>query len=92
MSNENYRLCIIIGLVTDGEDYRINSTTVSLAAGKMSKSFTINIINDDITECDETINLTLSVSASTCGAVNGTNDTAEVVIQQDDGRRSFISD
>ena len=46
----------------------------------MSKSFTINIINDNITECDETFKLTLSVPASTCGAVNGETDTTEVTI------------
>ena len=84
----------LLDFVTDGsgEDYRIDSTTVSIAAGEMSKSFTLNIINDETAECDETFNLTLSVSVSTCGAINGANDTAEVVIQHDDGRRSFIID
>ena len=82
----------LLGFVTDGKDYRRDSTAVSIASGEISKSFTIYIINDDITECDETFNLTLSVPASTCEAVNGTTNTAEVVIQHDDGRRSFICD
>ena len=74
-----------INFITDGEDYRATSITVSVAAEEMSKSFTIDIINDDITECDETFKLTLSVPASTCRAVNGATDTTEVTIGDDDG-------
>ena len=33
-----------------------------------------------MTECNETFKLTLSVPASTCGAVNGERDTTEVII------------
>ena len=73
-------------LITDGMDYRINSTTDSVAAGEMSKSFTINIINDDITECNETFNLTLSFI--TCGVVSGKTDTTEVTIK--DKSRSSV--
>ena len=51
----------------------------------MSKSFTINIINDSIAECDETFKLTLSVPASACGAVNGATDITEVTIK-DNGK------
>ena len=51
----------------------------------MSKSFTINIINDSITECDETFKLILNVPASACGAVNGETDTTEVTIK-DNGK------
>ena len=47
----------------------------------MSKSFTINIINDNITECDETVKLTFSVPASACGAVIGKIDSIEVTIK-----------
>ena len=54
----------------------------------MSKSFTISVVTDNITECDETFKLTLSVPASICGAVNGETDTTEVTIRDDDGRRS----
>ena len=72
----------------DGEDYRIDSTTVSVAAEEMSKSFTVNIIDDDITECDETFKLRLGVPSSICGAVNGKTDSTEVTIK-DEGSRSF---
>ena len=78
-------------IIIDEEDYRVTSTTVNVAAEKMPKSFTINIINDNITECDETFKLTLNVPTLTCGAVNGDTDTTEVTIKDDDGGRS-VSD
>ena len=66
----------------DGEDYIITSTTVSVAAEEISKTFTVNIINDNIIECDETFNLTLSVPAFTCGViVNRKADTTAVIIK-----------
>ena len=56
----------------------------------MSKSFTVNIIDDEIAECNETFKLTLSVPSSPCGVINGSVNTSEVMIR-DDGRRS-VSD
>ena len=56
----------------------------------MSQSFTINIINDNIAECDETFQLTLSVPNPPCKVFRRTN-TTEVTIRDDDGRRS-VSD
>ena len=67
----------------DGRDYRIDSATVSIATGEMSKLITIDIIEDDITECNETFKLTLSVSA--CGVVSGRTNITEVTIK-DKGR------
>ena len=57
----------------------------------MSTSFAINIIKDNIAECDETFTLTLSVPSSPCGVISGSYDTSEVMIKDDDGRRS-VSD
>ena len=57
----------------------------------MLKSFTISIINDDIAECDETFQLALSVPTPPCEVVNGRNNISEVMIRDDDGRRS-VSD
>ncbi|XP_065918902.1 extracellular matrix protein 3-like [Dysidea avara] len=51
----------------------------------MSTSFTINIIDDNIAECDETFTLTLSVPSSPCGVISGSDDTSEVMIRDDDG-------
>ena len=71
----------------DGEDYIMDSTTISIAAGEMSKSFTINIINDQITECDETFKLIL---ISVCGVVSGITNVTEVTIKHDFGKKSDI--
>ena len=57
----------------------------------MSKSFTINIANDNIAECDETLLLMLSIPTPPCEVVNGGNNISEVIIRDDDGRRS-VSD
>ena len=80
---------LLLHFNADGIDYTKDFTTVSIAAGEISKSFTINIINDSIIECDETFKLILSVPASACGAVNGETDTTEVTIK-DNGKRKII--
>ena len=49
----------------------------------MSKSFAINIINDNITECDETSKLTLSVLTSICEVVSAKHNSTEVTIKDD---------
>ena len=73
-------------------DYNISRTiTVNVPANEMSTSFTINITDDNIGECDETFTLTLSVPSSPCGVISGSVDTSEVMIRDDDGRRS-VSD
>ena len=64
----------------------MTSITVSVTAEEMLTSFTINIIDDEIIECDETFNLTLKVPVSTCGAVNGVTDTTEMTMTDNDGR------
>ena len=64
-------------LITDGEDFRATFTTVGVSAAEMSKSFTINIINDNIVECDETFKITLSFPTPLCEVVNGRNDITE---------------
>ena len=65
--------------------------TVFVPTNETSKSFTINIMDDKIAECDETFTLTLSVPSSPCGVISGSVDTSEVMIQDDDGRKS-VSD
>ena len=60
-------------------------------ADTRSTTFIINIINDDISECNESFKLTLSVPSSTCGVVSRGTNTTEVTIKDDDGRRSVSS-
>ena len=57
----------------------------------MSKSFTIDIINDDVSECNEFFSLMLSIPTLPCGVDIGRNNIIEVMIRDDDGRRS-VSD
>ena len=51
----------------------------------MSKSFTINIINDNIIECDETLKLILSIPATPCEVVTRRPDVTELTIK-DNGK------
>ena len=68
-----------------------NNTAITVPANVMSTSFTINIIDDNIAECDETFTLTLSVPSSPCEVISESDDTSEVIIRDDDGRRN-VSD
>ena len=54
-------------------------------------TFAINIINDDISECNETFSLMLNIPTPPCEVAIGRNDISEVMIRDDDGRRS-VSD
>ena len=82
-----YNIIGTLNLITDGEDYIMDSTTISIVAGEISKSFTINVINDKITECNETFKLTL---ISACGVVSGITNVTEVTIKHDFGKKSDI--
>ena len=76
----------------EGNDYNSQRTaTVAVPANVVSTSFNIDIVDDNIAECDETFTLTLSVPSSPCGLVSGSVDTSVVMIRDDDGRRS-VSD
>ena len=57
-------------------------------ANETSVTFPINIINDDVSECDEAFSLMLSIPTPPCEVVTGRNDKSEVMIRDDDGRRS----
>ena len=55
-------------------------------ADKISVTFAVNIINDDIMECNEIFSLMLSFPTPPCEVVIGRNDASEVMIRDDDGR------
>ena len=73
--------------VTGGKDYG-RKDSVNVQANSISRSFAINIKNDDVSECNESFKLILSIPDSTCGVVSGTNDTSRVLIRDNDSRRS----
>ncbi|XP_065917576.1 extracellular matrix protein 3-like [Dysidea avara] len=76
----------LMDVTTKGEnDYRGSTITVSVPANKISTSFLINITNDKIAECDETLKITLSAITSNCRIISGSDDTSEVMIRDDDG-------
>ena len=52
----------------------------------MSKSFAINIINDNITECNEMFILTLNIPTPPCEVVSATDNRTEVIIRDNDGK------
>ena len=78
-------------IFTGTKDYQRQSNIVIVPADTRSTTFTINIINDDVSECDESFKLALSVPSSTCGVVSGGTNTTEVTIKDDNGRRSVSS-
>jgi len=72
------------GTATAGSDYTAASGTLSWADGDTAnKTFTVTILNDTVTETDETVNLTLS--APTGGASLGSPNPAALTITDDDG-------
>ena len=81
-------MCIYFVINAGGKDYRRRSISVEIAVGEMSKSFTIDIINDNTAECDEMFILTLSVPTLPCEVVNGNDNISEVLIGDDDGKKS----
>ena len=68
-----------------GEDFNGNLMTVNIPAGVTMQSFTINITNNNIVECNEIFNVAI-VSVTTCGVAIGNNNRSEVIIIDDDSK------
>ena len=80
---------LLLNSITDGEDDQTDVATVNMEAQKMSRSFTIDIINDNITECDKTFKLMLTIPAPPCEVVVGNVNATEVTIK--DNSKTDIS-
>ena len=69
---------------TDVEDYNGTNITVEVSAGVLTQSFTIDIIDNDVVECDEVFSVTIE-SVTTCGVTTGDVISSNVTIMDDDG-------
>ncbi|MGB0385677.1 MAG: carbohydrate binding domain-containing protein [Ardenticatenaceae bacterium] len=70
------------GTATDGEDYNAASGTLTFPAGTTMQSFTVETLDDNVEEDNETVNLTLS---SPTNAALGDRDEAMITIEDNDG-------
>ena len=59
--------------------------TFNVPAGVTTQTFTIPITNNDVVECVETFNVTIS-SVTTCGVTIGSVSSTEVRITDDDSK------
>ena len=71
------------------EDYNGTIKDIIIPPGITMQTFKINIVNNNIAECNETFNVTI-VSVTTCGVTIGSNNSSEVMITEDDGKHGFI--
>ncbi|MBL8196606.1 MAG: hypothetical protein JNM06_22630 [Blastocatellia bacterium] len=69
------------GTATAGSDYTATSGTLTFPDGSAMQSFMVPVLNDNLTEPNETVNLTLSMPT---GATLGTPSTAVLTITNDD--------
>ena len=64
---------------------------VTVPTGKMTQSFTVAIVNDDVMECDEMFTITI-LSVTGCPVTISNTSRSEVMIVDDDGRKNYIVD
>ena len=72
---------------TDVDDYNGTMIRVEVPAGVLAQSFTIDIIDNDVVECDEVFSVTIE-SVTTCGVTTGDVISSNVTIMDDDGEWS----
>jgi len=74
------------GTATAGADYNAANGTLTFAPNDTEESFTVDILNDDVYEGDETVSLTLSTPGSDGDAIvnTGSHNPALLTIVDDD--------
>ena len=73
-----------------GEDHNRGCVTFNVPAGVTMQPLTINIMDNNVVECNEMFNVTM-VSVTTCGVTIGSYRISELIIRDDDGKyKSFI--
>ena len=83
--NATINIFVIYFWFIDVKDYTGGKRVIIVPAGVMTKSFTIDIANNNIVECNKIFNVTI-VSVTTCGVTIGNNNRSEVTIADDDGK------
>lgn len=76
------------GTAESGLDFTATSGTLTFAEGDTSKNFTVSIIDDAVTEGDETFSISLNSPAG--GATLGSPTAATVTIADDDGDTIYL--
>jgi hypothetical protein len=77
------------GTATAGSDYTATTVSVALAAGVVSRTVTIPVVNDAVIDSDETVNLVLE---SPVGATLGTPAAAVLTLRNTDSEFAFYAD
>ena len=65
-------------------DHNESVRTIIIPPGITLQSLTVNIIDNNIVECNEKFNVTM-ISVVTCGVTVGSNRITQVMITDDDG-------
>ena len=71
-------------MITDADDYIGGMVTFDIPAGVATQSFTIDVVDDNVIECDERFKITL-LFATICNIAIGNDSNSEVIITDNDG-------
>ena len=85
MVTNRVKYVFIIFILVGSMDYNELVKTITISPGVTSQSLLINIIDNNIVECNEKFNVTM-MSVTTCGVAIGSNRVSEVMIRDDDGK------
>ena len=71
----------------DTDDYRGGKIVVNVSSGVLSQSFRLTIYEDNIVECSETFNITMTSISS--WVTVGDDDNSEVIITDNDSKQTM---
>ena len=77
-------------MYVEEEDYTGGIMMVNIPAGVMTQQFTVFITDNNVVECVETFNVTIS-SITTCGVTKGSVSNAEVQIIDDESKACVVN-
>ncbi len=89
LSSESFQpitVPLVLSGSTDGQDYRLSTTSITIPPGQTRATFTLTVIDDQLNEPSETLTIQLG---NTVGAELGVNTAATVTIDDNDPVLSF---